>query len=75
MRETLEFFKQVFDNRTEITKLRNEVVELKRESARVKEQTSLQEVYSRRDNFTIRGVRFKKSNLLKYVPPVKYIFQ
>ena len=39
-----------------MTTLRNEVVELKRESARVKQQTNLQEVYSRRDNLTIRGI-------------------
>ena len=37
MRETLELLNQVFDNRKEITELRNGVVELKREIARVKE--------------------------------------
>ena len=41
----------ISDNRKKMTTLRNEVVELKRESARVKQQTHLQEVYSRRDNF------------------------
>ena len=46
----------ISDNRTEMTTLRNEVVELKRERARVKQQTNLQEVYSRRDNLTIRGI-------------------
>ena len=40
----------ISDNRKKMTTLRNEVVELKRESARVKQQTNLQEVYSRRDN-------------------------
>ena len=40
----------ISDNRKEMTILRNEVVELKRESARVKQQINLQEVYSRRDN-------------------------